>query len=105
MMAFVSDIKNDFHDTKTSFLLNKFLYSKDNKDAIKKYMCKRDFVTAASTKKVYDAIAKTTDENYCCVYYSDGKYEWNSAEIMYFEKYNLKLNDNFIQHVLNKTNS
>ncbi len=33
-------------------------------------------------------------------YYSDGKYSWRSDTIYYFEKYNLKLEDEFIQHVL-----
>lgn len=103
MTAFVSEINNDFHSVETSFSLKDFLYSETDKTKIKEYMLKRKFVSAASTKKVYDAIAKANDENYCCVYYSDGKYEWNSAEIMYFEKYNLKLNDDFIQHVLSNS--
>lgn len=35
--------------------------------------------------------------------FTDGEYLWYAAEIYHFEKYNLKLNDNFIAHVLNKT--
>ena len=34
--------------------------------------------------------------------YSDGEYEWYDSEIYHFEKYNLKLNNDFIQHVLNR---
>ena len=36
---------------------------------------------------------------FCC--FSDGKYGWRSDTIYYFEKYNLKLNDDFINDVLN----
>ena len=103
MSAFISAIKNDFHSIESTFSINGFSYSKSDKAKIKEYMLRRNFVTAASTKRVYDAIAKSNDDNYCCVYYCDGEYEWNSAEIMYFEKYNLKLNDEFIQHVLSNS--
>lgn len=34
--------------------------------------------------------------------YSDGEYEWYDYWIYHFEKYNLKLNDDFIAHVLSK---
>ena len=34
--------------------------------------------------------------------YSDSEYIWRESEIYYFEKYNLKLNDDFIKYVLNK---
>lgn len=32
--------------------------------------------------------------------YSDGKYYWNSETIYYFEKYNMKLPDEFINRIL-----
>lgn len=32
----------------------------------------------------------------------DGEYTWYTPEIYYFEKYNLKLNDDFIEYVLSK---
>lgn len=35
---------------------------------------------------------------------SDDVYAWAESEIYHFEKYNLKLNDDFIQHVLNQLN-
>ena len=34
--------------------------------------------------------------------YSDGEYTWYESEIYHFDKYNLKLNDDFIEYVLNK---
>lgn len=36
--------------------------------------------------------------------YDDGLYCWTNEEEYLFEKYNLKLNDDFIAHVLGKTN-
>ena len=34
--------------------------------------------------------------------FTDEEYLWYAAEIYHFEKYNLKLNDDFIAHVLSK---
>ena len=33
--------------------------------------------------------------------FSDGTYTWYATEIYHFEKYNLKLNNDFIEYVLN----
>ena len=33
---------------------------------------------------------------------SDGVFEWSTDEIYYFEKYNIKLEDEFIEYVLKK---
>ncbi len=35
--------------------------------------------------------------------HSDGYYTWYESEIYHFDKYNLKLNDDFIQYVLAKS--
>ena len=35
--------------------------------------------------------------------HSDGVYQWYEDEIYHFEKYNLMLNDEFIQHVLSNS--
>ena len=39
-----------------------------------------------------------------CASYTDGEYEWYDDWVYHFEKYNLKLNDDFIAHVLSKVN-
>lgn len=36
---------------------------------------------------------------------SDGEYTWYEDEIYHFEKYDLKLNDDFINHVLSQVNN
>lgn len=33
---------------------------------------------------------------------SDGTYQWYESEIYHFEKYNLKLNDDFIKYISNR---
>lgn len=35
--------------------------------------------------------------------FTDGEYWWTSEEVYHFEKYDMKLNDDFISHVLAKT--
>lgn len=34
--------------------------------------------------------------------FEDGVYYWDTRHIYHFEKYNLKLNDDFVEYVLNK---
>lgn len=51
--------------------------------------CVTDIVTGEETE--------TPDNGF-----TDGEYLWYAAEIYHFEKYNLKLNDDFIAHVLSK---
>lgn len=34
---------------------------------------------------------------------TDGEYRWYESEIYHFEKYNLRLNDDFIKHILAKS--
>ena len=57
--------------------------------------------SAYTSAPVFDAFTK---ENLDVIddAYSDGVYTWYESEIYHFEKYNLKLNDNFIQYVLNR---
>ncbi len=50
----------------------------------------KDFFTG---KIVYDANNLRTD----------GIYRWSESEIYHFEKYNLKLNDDFIEYVLKRS--
>lgn len=35
--------------------------------------------------------------------YTDGIYIWNDEEIYHFEKYNIALNEDFINHVINES--
>lgn len=35
--------------------------------------------------------------------YNDGKFEWSESDIYHFEKYNLTLCEEFINHIFNRT--
>ncbi len=71
-----------------------------NRNAILEYMKKNEAEAVqarAMTDYVSGAVLHGSVE---C--FTDGKYFWTSEEIYHFEKYNLKLNDDFIQYVLNR---
>lgn len=58
-------------------------------------------VVAYTSFPVYDRI--TGDEVFPANNaHSDGNFTWYESEIYHFEKYNLKLNDDFIEYVLNR---
>lgn len=72
-----------------------------HKDKILSYM-KNAPVVAATTALVTDYITK--EQFYKANNpHSDGVFQWYEDEIYHFEKYNLKLNDEFIQHVLSNS--
>lgn len=71
----------------------------ENKAKILEYL-KKGKVTAAATGTAKDIITgKTIDEPFCM--FTDGVYAWRSDTIYYVDKYNLKLEDEFIKHALN----
>lgn len=79
-----------------------FSYATEVKDKIVKYL-KKFSECAFTSEPVKD---KYTGE---IVYdadnaRSDGEYTWYESEIYHFEKYNLKLDDEFIDYVLNQVN-
>ena len=75
-------------------------YPIETKKTLVEYMKKRKFLEWASTKKITDPITKEMVETVCFVGYSDDVYEWTSSETYLLEKYDLKISDEFINHVL-----
>lgn len=71
------------------------------KQIILEYLKNLNFRTAYTTERVFDFV-KNKETDIPMVAYEDEKYYWDDREIYYFEKYNLKLNDNFIQYVIKK---
>lgn len=71
-----------------------------NKGTVLNYL-RRGKTLCASTGYVIDAF---TGKNSFVrnQMYSDGMFSWSSKVIYYFEKYNLKLPQDFIDYVLNK---
>lgn len=48
---------------------------------------------------VFDyVISRSTGDTVHC--YTDGEYFWDDREIYHFEKYNMKLDDEFVNHIL-----
>ncbi len=71
------------------------------KEQILDYM-KKCKTTAAAPAKIYDVITgEKLDINLECK--TDGIYGWRTDIIYYIERYDLKLPDDFISHILSKT--
>lgn len=71
-----------------------------DKTAICNY-CKSFKPYCYTTESFSDKVTgKTVKDGYAG--YFDGEYEWYDDWIYHFEKYNLKLNDDFIEHVLSR---
>ena len=70
-----------------------------NKEIVLQYL-KNGKKGAVAAGRAFDFISGETipGELFC---YSDGEYGWRSDTIYYFEKYNLKLDEAFIQHIVN----
>lgn len=73
----------------------------DDKDTVLQYLKKFDkdciVLTCASTDFVTGQLLKSS-----IFVYNDGVYCWTSEEIYHFEKYDMKLNDDFIKYVLSR---
>lgn len=71
------------------------------KSAIIEYMKQRKYVISASSARVIDFAGNDQQiDQYCRTTYSDGLYLWTANDIYYFEKYGMRLNEDFINHVL-----
>ncbi len=80
----------------------KYHFSKkpvEGKERILAYLKSRRFVDYASTKRITDAVSGTVCDDICDTGYTDGIFSWTSADIYYFEKYDLILSDDFINHL------
>ncbi|MCR5484548.1 MAG: hypothetical protein K6F09_03025 [Clostridiales bacterium] len=66
------------------------------------YSCPRTWFT---TGRVIDHVKNVQIETRVDNVRSDGEYEWSETDIYHFEKYDMPLNDEFINHVLNKQRS
>lgn len=84
---------------------NENLYSGESailkKEEILKYL--NSFLPCcATTGRVYDNIMEKELEWKCDAGYCDGIYYWEETDIYHFEKYNMPLKQEFIEHCLNK---
>ena len=70
-----------------------------HKHTIISYLKNSKRASSCTTERVYDYFEDHFVE-IPIVAYHDDKYYWDDRDIYYFEKYNMKLNDDFINHVL-----
>ena len=74
--------------------------SVEEKDRILMYLKKWD-TGARAPNSFYDVLTgKPIGGEYCL--YCDGEFVWETNTVYYFEKYNLKLTDEFLKHVLSQ---
>ena len=66
------------------------------------YMTQRKLVYGASTAKIKDYVTGERIYTVCKVLYRDDEYEWRSEEAYLVDKYDMKVSDDFIQHVMSK---
>ena len=78
-------------------------YPKKTKEKLIEYMSDKDFLDWVSSARITDRITGEKVESICQLDYNDGEFEWSSSEIYLLEKYNLKISDEFIEHVLKST--
>lgn len=71
-----------------------------NKDIILSYLKKFPY-SAFTSQPVFDKFSGE-EVFFADNAHTDGMYTWYESEIYHFDKYNLKLNNDFIEHVLNK---
>ena len=72
-----------------------------NKSQILNYL-RQGKITAAAPGVPVDIVLQERIKGYKTIL-SDGTYEWQSELIHYIDKYNMKLPDEFIEHVLKQT--
>lgn len=88
--------------SKTEFLKRCTDDAIDSKDKVLAYM--KSFEPEYCSTAYVDDIVTGAETGIDELGFFDGEYTWYSHWIYHFEKYNLKLNDDFIAHVLSKMN-
>ena len=73
-------------------------YDSKTKDKILKYL-KSFEPDCAASPKIYDYV-KNEETKISLLGYNDGDFWWGSTDMYYFEHYDLRLRDEFINHVL-----
>ena len=82
--------------------IRKTVYDPYIKEALLEYMTKREYVYGASSAKITDFVTGEKVYNKCRIIYQDEEFEWRPEEVYLLEKYDLKVSDEFIHHVMGK---
>lgn len=73
------------------------------KKTVLNYLKERGEEYAALTCSAMDYISDKPINGASLKSFTDGEYLWSNEEIYHFEKYDLKLNDDFVKYVLEQT--
>lgn len=71
------------------------------KRVLVEYMKERKFLYGVSSARITDFVTGDKVNNICRVIYNDGCFEWTSEEAYLLEKYDLEIEESFIEHVVN----
>lgn len=104
MINLISITNANLYNVKNSDELKSYFdkLENPNKKKILSYLKNSSFESSCTTEKVFDYVEKKITD-IPMVSYCDNKFYWDDREIYYFEKYNLKLNDDFIEYVLKRS--
>lgn len=75
-----------------------------NKEDILKYLHQFKPILATG-REVFDEVTRQKVKGFYDVGYFDGKYSWDEKDVYLFEKYNMPLKDEFIEHILTQNNN
>ena len=100
-MKAISNVRNFTGDEKAPELKSVIQKSEpEQKNKVLAYLKSFNPDCAAGMFLTDEITGKTIEEG--VKGYEDGEYYWDTREIYHFEKYNMKLNEDFIEHVLNQ---
>lgn len=99
-IADYSDEKGDIIEEQLKSLLH---FLNPNKSDILEYLKSPKHTIMYSSAPIMDVIAKEIIHIPLCTIIS-GEYAWDTEDIYYFEKYDLKLKDDFIKYALSQIN-
>jgi hypothetical protein len=98
MWKSICDYK-EFGSTRSLDLLDNLNIGIKRKDEILQYLKNEEFFAGTRCSTMKDLVKK--ENTHLPTYaYSDGKYFWDDEEIYHFEKYDMRLNDEFVNHAL-----
>lgn len=102
-MKIIGRFKETYHDDRFPSILDYIRPEEpENKQIVLNYL-KKGRVTAVYPARLVDVVTKET-KNVSLRCLSDGKFCWRSDLIYFYEKYNIKLDADFISRVLSKSN-
>lgn len=97
-MKYIENLHVSEQTTKEEILNNSVQLPNADKSKILTYLTSSNPI-AYTSSPVWDAVNGCETDKRDAVY-SDGIYGWTKTTVHHFECYDLKLNDDFVQHVL-----